>query len=270
MTRPRSISLAIAAASAIAVWFLGAPGAYAQSQSAAGAALHREYDVAHWAASSPSRAGLSLAGLAIPGLQLRARTDRPAAEGGVRLSFGSGVDTTLVIQIIVSADGAGGRDALLGFLNEAQATMIPLADRQGADVAYGENPRGTESAAALYSNVAIYIRRTRDARAETPSAFQVLAVLRARLGPVAAATNATPASMRLATRAPSAGSPARIVDLGAAFEHVEATVTGGFQLGAPTPAGIHVVAESQSGATVNVWATDGWARVSVGSIVVPR
>ena len=169
MTRRRSSNAAALAVCALAL--VCARVASAQTADPEEASLRAHYGASRWT-TGPLYAGVAVARLVVPGLQLRARVDRLASDGGISLSFGGSV-TTLRVQIAVASDAPSGRDALFGFLRTSQADLVPLASNPGADVALGDSPAGRESVAALWGNVAVSVERTRDAGAETPDASHV-------------------------------------------------------------------------------------------------
>jgi hypothetical protein len=163
------------------------------------------------------------------------------------------------VRVAVGANAADGRDALMGFLRASQGDLVALTDRQGADVAFGDTARGDETVAALYGNIAIAIERTRDAASETPEAWRILMSVRTALG-----ADGSPGSGSMSL----AESGSHIAIHGGPFEHVEAVVQGGHVHGAPSPAGVDVVADRPGAVDVRVVASDAFGRTSVATITL--
>jgi hypothetical protein len=259
-TRQRSSSqrlsfVALCVALAAMAW----PGRVsAQAAATEEAALRQRYGVARWPAGD-LHLGVWVDRLKVGALPLRVRTDRLPADGGITLGFGD-PGTTLVVRIAVGTTGADGRESLVGFLRGTQKDLVPLADPQGASVALGDSSSGEESVAALYGNVAISIRRTREGGPETPAASRVLALVRSVLGPIGA-----PSAPVLTL----SGTRSHVQVAGASWQHVEATVRGGHLLRMPSPSGVDVSPEGPGAIEAHVVATDSLGRTAVATLALP-
>ena len=228
--------------------------------------LRERYGFAQWSPPGEVRSGVVMSRLSVPGLSLRARTDRTAFDGGITLSFGTTSRTTVLVRLAIAPDAASARSILLSYLRGVQASMVPLRDRHGADVAFGDSAGGEESTAAAFGNIALWVARTSDAGAETPSTAVVLTTLRAALGPPGTPTLVTPS---LSARALPGGARVFHIDIsGGPFDHVEARVRGGHLHSAARPSGLDVVANARGAVDVHLIATDAFGRSAERDLVL--
>ncbi|MBI5515583.1 MAG: hypothetical protein HY909_17515 [Deltaproteobacteria bacterium] len=219
-----------------------------------------------WGPSGPPRAGVALASLAVPGLQLQARRDRVPRDGGVALSFGDGEAVALRVRVLVAPRPEEARSALARLLRGWQAPPVPLADPQGADLALGESASGGETVAATYGTVAVLVQRVRPS---APTAASVLARVRALLGPHGAPV--FPVVSPVVSLAPGVMSPGQRVRVelrGTPLERVEARVDGGHLVAPPGPAWVELVADEPGALTVELVGTDALGRSAVATVTI--
>lgn len=149
--------------------------------------LDREFRAAYPLSARPPGkpvAGVALARLVLPGLQLAARSERVAADGGLVLSFADGTGAVLaVVQLAVFADAGAARQELDAELHGVSAQLGPAAEATLGELAWVDDAgKGTALVLAVQANLA-YSVRVLDPSPGGLTAAAIAGVIRAAIVP---------------------------------------------------------------------------------------
>ncbi len=163
---------------------LAAPASRVQAEPST---LDREFRAAYPSSARPPGkpvAGVALAKLVIPGLQLAARSERAAADGGLVLSFADGTGAVrAVVQLAVFADAGAARQELDAELHGVSSQLGPAADATLGELTWVDDAgKGTALVLAAQANLA-YSVRVLDQSPGVPTAAAIAAVVHSAIVP---------------------------------------------------------------------------------------
>lgn len=163
---------------------LAAPASRGQAEPST---LDREFRAAYPSSARPPGkpvAGVTLAKLVIPGLQLAARSERAAADGGLVLSFADGAGTVrAVVQLAVFADATAARQELDAELHGVSSQLSPAADATLGELTWVDDAgKGTALVLAAQANLA-YSVRVLDTIPGVPTAATIAGVIQSAIVP---------------------------------------------------------------------------------------
>lgn len=163
---------------------LAAPAGRGQAESSS---IDREFRAAYPTSTRPPGkpvAGVALAKLVIPGLQLTGRSERTAADGGLVLSFADGTGAVrAVVQLAVFAEPTAARQELDAELHGVSSQLAPAADTTLGELTWVDDAgKGTALVLAAQANLA-YSVRVLDQGPGVPTAAAIARVVRAAIVP---------------------------------------------------------------------------------------
>lgn len=222
---------------------------------------------AAYPATAPSStvllAGVELKRLAtLPGLQVSARSERLASDGGVLLSLADGTGRVrMMVHIAVLPDAAAARRVLDAELHGVSTQLASAADPALGDLAWADDGgKGTSLVIATQANIAYSVNIV-DPLPATPTAAAVAALLRKAM-PVGApafpaATVTLPASIDAKARGGG------LIQVAAAGRPYSLRADGGYVASGPNGSVVRPLAPG----AVTVYATvvDELARVTVAA-----
>ena len=131
-------------------------------------------------AAAPQLAGVALARLVIPGLQLSERSERAPEDGGIVISLADGEGVVRVlVHLAVAADAAAARRVLDAELHGVATQLAPASDQSLGELAWADEAgKGTALVIAAQANIAYSVSVAGAGAPGVPTAAAIAGLLR--------------------------------------------------------------------------------------------